>query len=241
MVLGARGFLLTCTMCMPALAIMQVDVAGSLFPAGVAVGDVQARFTTTTAPAVWREATHVMGPDENFGNWAFVFDYDQGLQVMPPQASQRQVGIFQLILGCPDGSIEVQNWDPEGEMTYFFDVPLPFYTYEMPNFTMHEFSECDTAVEPPPRGWAEELILGAAYPNPSNAMFRIPLVNASMGEVNLELFTALGEKVDSRHFVVSQQQRGVVLLSVEDLESGLYFVRGSNDYKSNVEKIILLK
>lgn len=241
MSLGARGLLLTCAMGMPAWAIMQVDVAGSLFPAGSAVGEVQARFSTTTAPSQWREATHVMGPDENFGNWAFIFDYDQGAQAMPPQASQRLVGNFQLSLLCPDGSDEVQNWDPEGEMTYFFDVPFPFYTYEMTNFTMHEFSECGTAVEPLPGVVAGELVLGPAYPNPSNAMFRIPLINTSNGEVNLELFTALGEKVNSEHFIVSQQQGGVVLLSVEDLESGLYFVRGSNGHKIDIEKVILLK
>ncbi len=225
----------------PSLAIMQVDVSGSLFPSGTVVNQVEARFATTYAPNSYRIATYVIGPDENFGNWAFIFDYDQGAQAMPSMASQRIVGDFQLTLQCPGNNDEVQHWNPEGEMTYYFDVPLPFYTYEMPNFTMYEFSECGTGVAPPPNHEARFLHLGAAFPNPSNSMFLIKINEFDNNLYDIALFDIAGRRVDKQKWDLSFEQTGYVRVNANGLESGNYFLIIGKNGVSNCVKMLLIK
>ncbi len=222
------------------MAIMQVDLAGSMFPAGAAVTQVSASFATTYAPTVYRPNTSIIGPADNFGNWALIFDYDQGALVMPSFASRRIVGNFTLTFTCEDGSSTTQSWNPEGEMTYVFDAAFPFYTYEYPAdfFTMVPFGPCVSvdAEETP-----VNFQLADAFPNPFNPSTTISFSLPEAQDITLSVYNVNGQLVQTLVSGVVEMGAHNVTFDASELSSGMYLYTLETPSQSISKKMVLVK
>lgn len=228
------------TLAASSMAIMQVDIAGSMFPAGAVVTQVSSTFATTYAPTVYRSNTSSIGPEENFGNWSVIFDYDQGPLVMPTFASRRIVGDFTLTFTCEDNSQTTQHWNPEGEMTYVFDAAFPFYTYEYPTdfFTMVPFGPCVSvdAEETP-----VNFNLADAFPNPFNPSTTISFSLPEAQDITLSVYNVGGQLVQTLVSGVVEMGLHNVTFDASELSSGMYLYTLETPSQSVTKKMVLVK
>jgi hypothetical protein len=86
-----------------------------------------------------------------------------------------------------------------------------------------------------------EYALHGNYPNPFNPSTTITFTLAQATNIKLEIFNALGQKVQT--LVNGQQKAGYheVLFNAENLASGMYFYRLKADNFSQVRKMMLVK
>ena len=95
--------------------------------------------------------------------------------------------------------------------------------------------EAEGAVE------ADGYALDPVYPNPFNATLTIPFTLTESMNVSIELYSITGQKmmtVVNREFGVGSYNYTV---QVNDLASGIYFVRTSFNGRSHMQKAVLLK
>lgn len=83
--------------------------------------------------------------------------------------------------------------------------------------------------------------LSPVYPNPFNARFTLPFTLTEPMQVTAELYKLTGQNV----MTVVNREFGTgthhVTVDVNDLASGIYFVRITLDNRSHMQKVILLK
>jgi len=88
---------------------------------------------------------------------------------------------------------------------------------------------------------ADGYSLNPAYPNPFNARFTLPFTLTEPMQVTVELYTLTGQNV----MTVVNREFGTgthhVTVDVNDLASGVYFVRTGFDNRSHMQKVMLLK
>jgi hypothetical protein len=87
----------------------------------------------------------------------------------------------------------------------------------------------------------DEYILFANYPNPFNPVTTIRFSLPSAGNLTIDIFNALGQKIavlyDGKHFA----GEGTVIWDAEKFSSGLYFVRLTVNGHSKIRKMVLAK
>ncbi|MEX0721979.1 MAG: T9SS type A sorting domain-containing protein [Balneolaceae bacterium] len=106
------------------------------------------------------------------------------------------------------------------------------------------FPEMGTAIEEPDTELVKDFNLNQNYPNPFNPTTQISYNLSNQGKVTLEIFDALGRKVQT--LVDKHQNAGSYSaeFNAEQVPSGMYFYRLSmsgNDQASQVKKMILLR
>lgn len=109
------------------------------------------------------------------------------------------------------------------------------------------YNDLFTGITPQAGNLPEDFLLGANYPNPFNPSTTIPFALASGGEVRLEVFNLLGQKV--RTLLSERREAGshTAVWNGRDergrqLESGIYFYRLQLDgVPGQVRKMLLTK
>ena len=83
--------------------------------------------------------------------------------------------------------------------------------------------------------------LHSTYPNPFNSSTAIKYSTLKAGDVSLEAFNILGQKVATIYNGFQNAGEHTMLWDAKDMSSGTYFIRLSSDDKSTETKVILLK
>lgn len=91
------------------------------------------------------------------------------------------------------------------------------------------------------RAQSSPNMLYPAYPNPLNAQTTIPYVIAKQGHVQLTVYSLRGRHVATLVNRVQAPGEYTVMFRVEDLPSGLYFVRLQTAGQQRVQKIVLVR
>ena len=92
-----------------------------------------------------------------------------------------------------------------------------------------------------PQAVPTEFAVGSAYPNPFNSVVRIEYDIPKIAEVEIKVYSLLGQEVET--LLESRKQPGRYSLSfdAQSLTSGMYFISmNSTDFQA-VRKILLLK
>ena len=78
-------------------------------------------------------------------------------------------------------------------------------------------------------------------PNPSSGMTVIQLTAGFQGEMKLEVFNCIGEKVYLKSITVTQSQEKEIQLDLSDFTSGIYFVSLSHQGIKTLKKLIIVR
>ncbi|TKJ40661.1 hypothetical protein CEE37_06775 [candidate division LCP-89 bacterium B3_LCP] len=179
-------------------------------------------------------------------------------------------GEFPLVISCWKDDIatpdEIDGYESGNEMTFvWFDVSEnQEITFETPPTI---YSEPDDPIAPKHSGFGagfyalrtmcygiesvlqlpEVYKLGQNYPNPFNAQTVIPLELPQRSHVKIELFNAIGRRIDTIHEGVEEAGWPKFRYSGRYLSSGVYFIRVTAEGLErggkfeNVSKMVLLK
>ncbi len=216
-------------------------------------------------------SVNAIGADDNIiiaGDYLYVMSHTQGVRIIdisdpenmsevclhdtPGSAMSAEIEEDHLFLADWDGGIRVLNIsDPHNpEETGYHDCEgyadrvavqngiayvAMWYGVEIYNCRDALKVETDKGSTPP------DVLALDSYPNPFNSTTTISYNIPSATNVSLELFNLLGQRVMT--LFEGQRQAGVhnVILTADDLPSGLYFVRLSNIHQSSTQKVMLVK
>jgi hypothetical protein len=116
-------------------------------------------------------------------------------------------------------------------------VRLRAYKSGSGNFTIDNL--CFTSAAVTARESAEEVKEDIAniYPNPASDFIRVPVLDASERNMDVELLDMTGRSVINKSFETPENQ-GFVEVNISSLQTGLYLVKAKQGFKENVQKMI---
>jgi uncharacterized protein YjdB len=116
-------------------------------------------------------------------------------------------------------------------------VRLRAYKSGSGNFTIDNL--CFTSAAVTARESAEEVKEDIAniYPNPASDFIRVPVLDASERNMDVELLDMTGRSVINKSFETPENQ-GFVEVNISSLRTGLYLVKAKQGLKQNVQKMV---
>jgi|GEM_PF-2302960 len=177
------------------------------------------------------------------GNEAFIAPYDLGVPAPPPWIKLKNTVVGDIPVGTSDTlivSLHAIMSDTTTQATIALSSnALNDPWFEIPVMLVMQQSVL-TGIGDDPRV-AEDFVLGQNYPNPFNPTTTIRYAINTPAKVTLNLFDALGRKVQT--LVSGQIPIGSysVKLDATNLESGIYFYRLQAGNQSFTRKMLLIK
>ncbi len=107
-------------------------------------------------------------------------------------------------------------------------------------FTLYSYKSGPDGVEDPTETSPHSFSLKPAYPNPFNPETRIPFTLPDAGTVTFEVYSVLGQKVNSVS-VTAEAGLNSVGLTLDGQASGMYLVKGIWQGRQVTQRILLVK
>lgn len=145
-----------------------------------------------------------------------------------------------------DGSL-LKQYDPLPEGMKFWEYPYsdgePFLVVvNFDTVTYYHFDVAtDVAGEPDNSALPSTFTLGQPYPNPFNPTVTLPITVSRKGQLKVEVYNPLGQKVATIHDATTTAGEFDLTWDATGFASGMYLLRATLGNESKTVKAVLLK
>ncbi len=77
------------------------------------------------------------------------------------------------------------------------------------------------------------------YPNPANSLINLEYFSAENGNFTLDIIDLCGKQLFSNDLILSANRKFAILIDTHNFETGIYFIKISNDYNIYTKKMII--